>query len=367
MGYSNGMIFAPVNTDDVRAVTGEPSDDIGTLYLSKRVNPHSLRRPVFTSLYDLTPAMLKTFVPKPGYNAGYGWKIGEITNSIDAAANSDVLWSHADPDVTSFQPLGLFDGYAHNVSISYGHTTVSGLSYRSYDGVLWKTMKVGDPFIEIYYQMKADNAGAAAVNEFFEGKELHIAVIRPNGVVDSATLTGTDRIIAKADKTLTFRYSQLNLAGEYLIVPLVLDKNGIYGTNTWYSLNICGINKCSVAVSTSSGITVSAMTTQLRTQYLYVSVTLRSTASSSDLIVNNKCDYEVYNSQGGIVRSGSVSFDNFSVPAGGSKTNDSAPGIDVDVDSNSNTITLASKVVLKYSGKTQSGQVVSKTMTWYPS
>lgn len=45
MGHSNGNITAPVNTDDVSAVTGVSSHDVGTLCLSDRVNKWNKNKP----------------------------------------------------------------------------------------------------------------------------------------------------------------------------------------------------------------------------------------------------------------------------------------------------------------------------------
>lgn len=107
---SNGIITAPVNTDDVRAVTGENSHDVGTLCMSAKINKWSYRKPI---VYP-TPGLLTEaqFIgTTEDINNGYycGVRMAPAQGAIGGLHNVD--YSYKRPGATDWKRLSDFEGY----------------------------------------------------------------------------------------------------------------------------------------------------------------------------------------------------------------------------------------------------------------
>lgn len=55
MGHANGIITAPVNTDDISATLGVASHDVATLCTSDRINRWSKYKPIRGGDYHTLP------------------------------------------------------------------------------------------------------------------------------------------------------------------------------------------------------------------------------------------------------------------------------------------------------------------------
>lgn len=120
MSYSNGIISAPVNTDDVRAVTGENSHDVGTLCMSIKINGWAKFKPLsINQAASITDAQRK--------QNNYGLSISSYTNAVAMAQavynlNADDIEGKIDstffrytrPTSSDFKRLDDFVGYNHN-------------------------------------------------------------------------------------------------------------------------------------------------------------------------------------------------------------------------------------------------------------
>lgn len=100
MGHANGVITAPVNTDDVRLTIGHNSDDVATLCSSSQIKKWAKWKPVrYNKIGELTEAERKS--------VAFGLAFGYIAQSTSAAVNllanlqtglpSIPAWTYAPP------------------------------------------------------------------------------------------------------------------------------------------------------------------------------------------------------------------------------------------------------------------------------
>lgn len=104
MGHNAGHITAPVNTDDVRAVTGEASDDIGTLCISDKINRYAHDKPLnIDQPQDITDAQRTAanhgLVPTQALKSDGTFNLAE--------------WGYTRPSATCMKRLTDFVGYIH--------------------------------------------------------------------------------------------------------------------------------------------------------------------------------------------------------------------------------------------------------------
>lgn len=173
MGHSNGKITAPVNTDDIKAVLGETSDDVGTLCTSKKINKASKFKPI---KYD-TPAMLT--------DAQRAGDVESITKGIiygvafsaplafNELAEAGAMRYHAPEAGTDWLRMTDFIGYDHNAIFTPqgvianktyfdypGHTNIyvdiseketsGGINIADVAQQLDQTLPSDDPFAKLY-------------------------------------------------------------------------------------------------------------------------------------------------------------------------------------------------------------------------
>lgn len=119
MGYSNGMIFAPVNSDDVRAVVGVNSHNWKDLCTSPLINMWAKFKPERIGGYpDITLAQRKAnnFGLRPGavYNSKYSF--------IQAVGNDSFApgWTYDRVTATDWHRIDDFIGYDHNAMCPFG-------------------------------------------------------------------------------------------------------------------------------------------------------------------------------------------------------------------------------------------------------
>ena len=82
MGHANGIITAPVNTDDISATLGVASHDVATLCISQKVNKRSRFKPYPIGSYntELTDELLRqnNFCMRPAcVEHVYGGNVGD--------------------------------------------------------------------------------------------------------------------------------------------------------------------------------------------------------------------------------------------------------------------------------------------------
>lgn len=118
MSNSNGIISAPVNTDDVRAITGENSHDVGTLCTSYKINGWAKFKPIDINQFStITDAQRKQI--------GWGLAIPSYTNAVTMAQavyalTSDDVEAKIDSTFfrytrpTTYMRIDDFVGYNHN-------------------------------------------------------------------------------------------------------------------------------------------------------------------------------------------------------------------------------------------------------------
>lgn len=117
---SNGIISAPVNTDDVRAVINENSHDVGTLCMSLKINGKSKHKPIGGS----SPGTVSDANRKA---VNYGITVPSYTNAVTMAkavyalTADDVefkfdstFFRYNRPGSNDFKRLDDFVGYNHN-------------------------------------------------------------------------------------------------------------------------------------------------------------------------------------------------------------------------------------------------------------
>lgn len=154
MGYSNGKITGPVNSDDVSAVLGVASHDWRTLCRSDKINPVALFRPRYSSVdpgLNLGSAgdsdgfkwIANQIGQAPdGTGAGYGCPAyGVWVPKYNISSTSNSLWNalftasrrtwYIKPDETdtnggdSFDILDHFIGYDHDAKVTKPLITAS--------------------------------------------------------------------------------------------------------------------------------------------------------------------------------------------------------------------------------------------------
>lgn len=161
MGYANGRITAPVNTDDISAVIGENNHDIGTLCCSAKINMWAKYKPERTGNYeDLTLDQRKqnNFGLRPG--AVYSGKTAFINAVKDGSFASGWIYDHV--TASDYQRENDFDGYNHNALCPFG-------SMQEFTGILYQ-----DTFRDLLVPCEApqaieprgDDQGMLSISDF---------------------------------------------------------------------------------------------------------------------------------------------------------------------------------------------------------
>lgn len=119
MSNSNGVISAPVNTDDVSSVIGENSHDVATLCMSQKINGYAKYKPeAVGDQTELSLEMRKNnnfgLVPQAFYNGK--------TALINAVKNGTFNggWKYVRPGENHWKRLTDFVGYNHNARSPFG-------------------------------------------------------------------------------------------------------------------------------------------------------------------------------------------------------------------------------------------------------
>lgn len=109
MGHSNGVITAPINTDDVSSVLGHASHDVKTLCMSDKIKKYAKYKPVIIDTpVDITDAQRRA--------VNYGMNVRQTTLT-QAKANTQMPWLYNAIGSTNWGRLTDFDGYDHNSDI----------------------------------------------------------------------------------------------------------------------------------------------------------------------------------------------------------------------------------------------------------
>lgn len=121
MAHSGGYITAPLNTDDVSAVLGVASHDVGTLCANNhgKINKWSRCKPVSLNTLYATAADMKT--------ANFGLTVpalaGTFESVVDKIVNKDssTLWNYTPPSGGANSPYRLtdFEHYYHNAQAPF--------------------------------------------------------------------------------------------------------------------------------------------------------------------------------------------------------------------------------------------------------
>jgi hypothetical protein len=111
MGYSNGIITAPVSIYDVQRAIGASSPDLGTLCRHANINKWAKYKPVRSSVISvMTDA---DFIA-----AGYG--LSAPAAFYANTQNPDATWQYLKPRTNDWARLSDFNNYAHNCICPFG-------------------------------------------------------------------------------------------------------------------------------------------------------------------------------------------------------------------------------------------------------
>lgn len=130
--HSNGIISAPLNTDDVKLTLGENSNDVGTLCMSKKINPCAKYKPVrggdqSTTLRDSVTKLWRA----PDQNCGFApYVVSKMADIPTAYTNANRLngWIYLQPIADGFKRLTDFDGYDHNARMATANCAANAMT-----------------------------------------------------------------------------------------------------------------------------------------------------------------------------------------------------------------------------------------------
>ena len=272
MGHANGRITAPVNTDDVRLTIGEPSDDVGTLCTSDRINPAAIYRPRYSRSnpgLQLNAAGFTEIAgnisqaPGNGYVCpAYGVWVPEYNlRNIGATGYSDLFalarktWHIAAPDSNSFYILDHFAGYRHDARVTPPIISAA-VTKRAGGGVI----------LSMVLTTPAPDGATLSVSNLFGGKGLYFAAIVLRGTnleawtpQDTMIVAGTSTpVSATASTTVSVKIedpdADMTEDYAYRIIPFVVNKANVTASTlsgtTCYGLRIDGSCKDYMEVKT---------------------------------------------------------------------------------------------------------------------
>lgn len=268
MGHNNGIITAPVNTDDVSSVLGLSSHDVKTLCMSDKINPACLFRPRYSSIPNLE---LRDTKSGEGDTNGWNWIKAQISrhptgtwacpaygvwvpdlnlrNFSDYSALFDACtksWFIDVPDANSFGILDHFVGY--NASAKVINPIVGDPIVNKRTG--------GGYTITVNFNAPGPDKQTLSISNLFPGWYLGICVLKTTNL-ETGTRPSSGGAIIKvssteisADSAIPTKFS-LSVddasAGttkyKYVIIPFVCNKggatsiSGLSGTET-YGLRI---------------------------------------------------------------------------------------------------------------------------------
>lgn len=121
MAHADGIITAPINTDDVIATIGENSHDVGTLCMSSKINPIAKYKPVRGGDYSTSLKTDANLWKSTDGNCGLNpYEVEIISDVPEAYNNSDRMngWEYLHPLSNNYKRLSDFDGYDHNAYLA---------------------------------------------------------------------------------------------------------------------------------------------------------------------------------------------------------------------------------------------------------
>lgn len=260
MGHSNGIISAPVNTDDVRLTIGENSHDVATLCLSDKINKAALFCPRYVGVPNLQLNVNGSFSAsalnyirqlnnvRQNYTIGpYGVCIpnlqlgnfaqGDSTSYDRVFSCARSSWYIARPNAatgtlpvasTSYKTLDHFVGYDHYAQITNPVATASV-----------SVTATGDKQISVVFSVPSADGTTLSISNLFGGGGWYFGVIVFRGTnsdgwttsdvaraASSSTAIGT----SSAGYTVTVLDDASYDDGYYRVIPFITNKSGVSST-----------------------------------------------------------------------------------------------------------------------------------------
>lgn len=255
MGHSNGIITAPVNTDDVSAVIGHASHDVATLCTSPKINPAAIHCPRYSSenpgLYlrgangasDGNSAGFQEIAnqvrPKSGYECPrYGvWVPRYMLQNLIPSNYSTMAtmardeWYIKRPDTNSFKILDHFIGYYHNARVT--EPIIQAPVTKITNGYK----------ITVNFRTPAADNMTLSVSNLFGGRGYYFGAVIFRGT-NPEGITQNDKMIVMGSKTAISNLSETS-------IQISKDDTSIDATKDYYYRIIPFVsNKASISETT---------------------------------------------------------------------------------------------------------------------
>lgn len=188
MANENGHIYAPVSVDEVRVVLGESSTDVGTLCMSKKINPYSLIRPMpvgapWIGVKEMKVQHLGDLPSSVGNEQWeykqWGYQVPYVRGTVYLDEILEMAWRRPDADESHYKNIDHFDGYLHNIQpVFYWNVgSVGGKGELVSEEEIIVILGFGLPQIDVVSSSGVkNNGGCVSVLEVFGGEEFYYGV-----------------------------------------------------------------------------------------------------------------------------------------------------------------------------------------------
>lgn len=240
MGNANGIITAPVNTDDVSSVLGENSHDVKTLCMSSKIRMWARFKPEVIN----TPESI-SLVQRQSNN--FGLSPSNIYSSkkafIDAVKAGTFTggWQYTRVSGNAWARLDDFDGYNHNATSPFGAVHPGTFMLTNNTGVKL-TIPADSPM---------DDDTNISISEFSKGgadyKNWYFGILLFH-TSRQFIMTTTEKIGTKQDWQVTFGWINPSYAGTYKAIPFLSSQPFTESNNDPSSVTIIGAGSAGVEV-----------------------------------------------------------------------------------------------------------------------
>ena len=314
MGYSNGKCYAPISPDDVRAVIGENSYDVGTLCMSLKINKWAKFKPLnIDQQHDIS------LLQRASANHGLTppkFYINSKTDLVNGLKAGTSGWIYTRPTASCMKRITDFDGYDHNARSPFG--SLAG----PIDRIILQNTDLVIPASEPIY---AEDGSTLVLGDFnnidYPIKDWYFSILLYNAsrywiasAEHNLSQSGGGDWQVNFGKTI----NSASYAGKYTAMPFLSSHKWVVGAADPSTFKACAIENNGVVVNLKSASSQYIIEAECYyptpgSNYLSYSLSIRNNTSTAHTF--NTVVLEVASSEAGANPYSLKSFGNITVQA----------------------------------------------------